>query len=56
MYFVRLIPLIGPIWLLVILATEGTKGNNKYGNDSKTSANGGFRDVNSDVLDENLLD
>ncbi|MFP5039548.1 DUF805 domain-containing protein [Parasediminibacterium sp. JCM 36343] len=33
--FIWLIPLIGPIWLLVLLFTEGTPGPNKYGEDPK---------------------
>jgi hypothetical protein len=33
MYFVRLIFLVEAIWLLIILPTEGTRGNNKEGND-----------------------
>lgn len=31
--FIALIPLIGSIWLIVLLATKGTKGENKYGLD-----------------------
>lgn len=34
-YFVRFIPMIGPIWLLVMLCTAGTQGRNDYGNDPK---------------------
>lgn len=34
--FIKLIPVIGSVWLLVILATEGNKGQNKYGNDPKS--------------------
>ncbi len=30
---IALIPLIGSIWLIVYMATEGTKGENKYGPD-----------------------
>jgi uncharacterized membrane protein YhaH (DUF805 family) len=33
--FIALIPLIGSIWLLVLFCTEGTKGANNYGEDSK---------------------
>lgn len=33
MYFVGLIPLIGGIWLLVLLVTEGNHGPNQYGED-----------------------
>lgn len=35
MFFVLLIPLVGAIWLLVLLFTEGTIGENKYGADPK---------------------
>lgn len=34
-YFVAFIPLIGAIWLLVMLFTEGDSGENKYGQDPK---------------------
>ena len=34
-YFIALIPLVGPIWLLVTLATEGDRGPNQYGQDPK---------------------
>lgn len=34
-YFIRFIPLIGPIWFIVLMSTEGTKGQNKYGSDPK---------------------
>lgn len=30
---ISIIPIIGSIWLIVYLATEGTKGENKYGPD-----------------------
>lgn len=33
--FIILIPIIGAIWLIVLLATEGTKGSNEYGSDPK---------------------
>ena len=36
-YFIVLIPIIGGIWLLVLFFTEGTKGENQYGNDPKSS-------------------
>ncbi|WP_459210522.1 DUF805 domain-containing protein [Aquimarina rhabdastrellae] len=35
MYLITLIPLIGPIWLLVLMATEGDYGDNQYGPDPK---------------------
>ena len=34
-YFVSLIPLIGGIWLFILLCTEGTQGPNQYGDDPK---------------------
>jgi uncharacterized membrane protein YhaH (DUF805 family) len=38
-YFVALIPIIGGIWLLIVLATEGTPGPNEYGPDPKNDYN-----------------
>lgn len=35
MILVSLIPLIGGIWLLILLATEGNLGENKYGANPK---------------------
>lgn len=35
-YFIALIPLVGPIILLITLCKEGTRGDNKYGADPKT--------------------
>lgn len=43
--FIGLVPLIGGIWLLVLMFTEGTSGENKYGPDPKASLN------SADVLD-----
>lgn len=34
-YLISLVPLIGSIWLIVLLATEGTRGENAYGPDPK---------------------
>lgn len=34
-YFVAFIPFIGGIWLLILMATEGTHGPNQYGSDPK---------------------
>ena len=34
-YLIILIPLIGVIWLLVLLVSNGNKGDNKYGADPK---------------------
>lgn len=38
-YFIVLVPLIGPIWLLVLFFTEGNKGENEYGPDPKAEGN-----------------
>jgi len=35
MLLVSLIPVIGGIWLLILLITEGEKGDNQYGPDPK---------------------
>jgi len=35
MLFISLIPLIGSIWLLVLLVTDGQLGDNQYGSDPK---------------------
>lgn len=37
-YFVSLIPLAGPIWLLVLLFTDSTPGDNEYGPNPKTGS------------------
>lgn len=34
-YFVVFIPLIGTVWLIILLLTEGDRGPNKYGPDPK---------------------
>jgi uncharacterized membrane protein YhaH (DUF805 family) len=36
-FFVRLIPFVGTIWLLVLLCTNGDIGSNQYGYDPKHS-------------------
>ncbi|AYA37641.1 DUF805 domain-containing protein [Hymenobacter oligotrophus] len=36
--FIALVPLIGGIWLLVLMCTEGTRGDNPYGADPKAAA------------------
>jgi len=35
MIFISLIPIVGAIWLFVLMVTEGTKGDNQYGPDPK---------------------
>ncbi|QEH70117.1 DUF805 domain-containing protein [Cellulosilyticum sp. WCF-2] len=34
-WFIALIPLVGPIWLLVLVCTEGDSSNNQYGSNPK---------------------
>lgn len=34
-YFIMLIPIVGPIWLIVLLATDGEPGENQYGPNPK---------------------
>ena len=43
--FVSMIPFIGGIWMLVLLLTEGTKGENRFGPDPKENS------IEADVLD-----
>jgi len=40
MILVALIPLIGGIWILILMATEGDKGENEYGPDPKGNTSG----------------
>lgn len=42
MLLVALIPLIGWIWLIILLATEGTPGVNEYGINPKEVSTEGF--------------
>jgi uncharacterized membrane protein YhaH (DUF805 family) len=37
-FFIALIPLVGAIWLLVLLFTDGQKGANQYGADPKNQS------------------
>lgn len=48
-FFIAFIPLVGPIWLLVLLGTNGDAGENKYGADPK-----GQDSFNNDALDSHL--
>ncbi|WP_290702019.1 DUF805 domain-containing protein [Lacinutrix sp.] len=43
-WFVRFIPLIGPIWLLVLLVEDSWDGNNKYGMNPK-------KEIDDDSID-----
>ncbi len=39
---IALIPLVGPIWILVLLATSGNQGENDYGPDPMAEAEAAF--------------
>ncbi len=34
-FFITFIPLVGPIWMLILLCTAGTDGPNQYGSDPR---------------------
>lgn len=52
-FFIAFIPIVGPIVLLVWLATEGTYGANNYGYDPKDpEAAGMYQDT--DILDADI--
>ena len=34
-YWISLVPIIGGIWILILLCTEGTRGDNRFGADPK---------------------
>jgi uncharacterized membrane protein YhaH (DUF805 family) len=42
MYFVVLIPIVGAIWLLVLLVTEGDQSRNEYGESPFTNSSKSF--------------
>ena len=44
MMFVALIPLVGSVWLLVLLATESQEGSNEYGDNPKSMEAGDLLD------------
>jgi len=48
-FFIYFIPLIGGIWLLVLMCTDGTPGPNMYGPDPKNQSA-----FNEDALDSHL--
>lgn len=47
--FIALVPIIGSIWLLVLLCTNGEVGENRFGPDPKTEPT-----FNGDALDSHL--
>jgi uncharacterized membrane protein YhaH (DUF805 family) len=48
-FFIAFIPLIGSIWLLVLMCTEGNTGENAYGPDPKNQSS-----MSDDALDSHL--
>jgi uncharacterized membrane protein YhaH (DUF805 family) len=42
--FISLVPLVGSLWLLVLLLTEGERGSNEYGPDPKAADDSGRTD------------
>ena len=48
-YWIALIPIIGAIWLIVLLVKEGTNGENAYGKDPKKDTS-----MNNEALDAHL--
>lgn len=49
--FINLIPIIGQIWLLILLITDSTAGNNKYGDNPK----GVEYKTNNEKIEDNTL-
>ena len=35
MFFIPLIPIVGPVWMILLMATEGVPGENQYGKNPK---------------------
>jgi uncharacterized membrane protein YhaH (DUF805 family) len=48
-YLITLIPLIGGIWLIILFATEGDKGNNAYGPDQKSNNDAEINEIGQTV-------
>mgnify|MGYP002700863064 CR=1 FL=1 len=50
-YFISFIPLIGGIWLIVLLATEGDNRTNQYGPDPKGSNDEEIKEIGKTQLE-----
>ena len=50
--FLNLIPLIGRIWYIVLVASNGDIGPNKYGPDPKNIFNDEINDIGKPILEE----
>ncbi|WP_341228567.1 DUF805 domain-containing protein [uncultured Arcticibacterium sp.] len=51
-YFISLIPLVGPIWMIVLLCTDSDHGPNEYGENPKGIGN--YEDDEIDQIGESL--
>jgi uncharacterized membrane protein YhaH (DUF805 family) len=50
MIFISLIPIVGAIWLLVLMVTEGDTGENEYGSNPKDEQIDNFVEFGGDVI------
>lgn len=50
--FINLIPLIGRIWYIVLVASNGDVGPNKYGPDPKNSFDNEIDDIGKPLIEE----
>jgi uncharacterized membrane protein YhaH (DUF805 family) len=50
-FFVNLIPLIGRIWFLILVCSNGNIGSNKYGPDPKAAINDEIDEIGKVQLD-----
>ena len=55
MYFIVLIPLVGPIWLLVLFCTDSQQGTNKWGENPKEITTPSKENSNSTSSDKLLI-
>ena len=54
MILITLIPLVGPIWFLVLMLTEGYSGENKYGENPKDIQTDSFTQDELNVVKNSL--
>ncbi len=50
--FINIIPIVGRIWFIVLVATNGDIGQNKYGPDPKGSFDDEIEDIGRPLLEE----
>ena len=51
-FFINLIPIIGRIWYIVLVATNGDIGSNRYGPDPKGNFDDEIEDIGKPLLGE----